>query len=123
MTLDGFEKKLSDAADFAVKKAEGLSAAAKLNIKLSAERGNLSRIFENIGEIYYKQRGEDGSVPETIEQLITEADLTNEKIAELKKQIAALKKRKHCIGCGAVIEKDAVYCSKCGAKQEAESSN
>ena len=56
--------------------------------------------------------------PEAAEQLIAEIDDKKEKIELLKEAIRNAKADRVCANCGAVIDKDTIFCPICGQKLE-----
>lgn len=97
------------------KKAKDLTGLAKLNMDVRAKEEYVLKQYTEIGKRYYEQHKDDTEPAFGEIVLIKEA---MEEIEALKGEIAQLKGLKKCSACGAVMELDAVFCNKCGAKYE-----
>lgn len=113
---DDITKGAKDAASFTVKKTGELTAIAKLKISLRGEETKLSKCFEDIGELYYKENssGVDGET--AMGELVAAADEIKAKISELKAEISKLQGTVICPKCGATLDGDYAFCPKCGEK-------
>lgn len=96
-------------------KARELTEIAKLNMDVKAKEDFVTKQYMEIGKQYFElHKGDE-------EPFFEEIGLIKDSLAEieqLKSDIAELKGKKKCPECGAVVEQDSAYCSKCGAKCE-----
>ena len=96
-------------------KAKDLTGLAKLNMDIRAKEEYVLRQYTEIGKQYYEQHKED------TEQVFGEMPLITEALAEIeamKNEIVELKGLKKCRSCGAVLNIEDVFCTKCGTKYE-----
>ncbi len=96
-------------------KVRDLTGIAKLNLDVKVKEDFVEKQYMEIGKQYFELHKDDE------EPLFEEMKLIQETLKEmeqLKAEIADLKGKKKCSVCGAVVEQDAVYCNKCGAKCE-----
>lgn len=96
-------------------KAKDLTGIAKLNLDVKAKEEFVQKQYMEIGKQYFDlHKGDEEPFFEEV-NLIKE---TLKEIEDLKSEIADLRGQKKCPACGAVIEQDALFCNKCGAKCE-----
>ncbi|EOS21099.1 hypothetical protein C806_04684 [Lachnospiraceae bacterium 3-1] len=96
-------------------KVRDLTGIAKLNLDVKVKEDFVEKQYIEIGKQYFELHKDDE------EPLFEEMELIQQSLKEieqLKAEIADLKGKKKCSVCGAVVEQDAVYCNKCGAKCE-----
>lgn len=96
-------------------KAKDLTGIAKLNLDMKAKEDFVQKQYMEIGKQYFELHKEDD---EPFFEEMTLIKDTLKEIEQLKSDIADLKGQKKCMACGAIIEQDALYCNKCGAKCE-----
>jgi len=105
-----------DTARVAGKRAGQMVDVAKLNVQLFDTNGEFNEIMRQLGQAMYAlHRGEDGS-NDGVQQLLTRADDTAAKAAELKARIADLRQAQICPSCGGSCGKEDKFCRKCGAQ-------
>ncbi|HPD00334.1 MAG TPA: zinc ribbon domain-containing protein [Acetivibrio sp.] len=111
-------KKVASTAKVAVKKSGVLVEITKLNLNIGTEKDKISKIYTQIGKAVCDsfEKGED--VPSNYTVLCEKVLNIKENIEKMKRQILQLKNIKICPSCGAELEVDVAYCSRCGAKQE-----
>lgn len=109
-------KKITGAADYAVKKTEKFVSSTKLTFDLKKEEADLDYCFEKLGRAFFTQAKSGVAKSGKIAELIAEADERSEKIKNLKIEIAKAKNKKLCPYCSSIIDSDVPYCSKCGSK-------
>ena len=113
----GFMDKVLDtarsAANAASEKAGEVYEIGKLKLQLSGLNSDLEKAYAQLGRLEYdaKKNGNDNSL--LIDACITELD-------SLIAEISAATGEKTCPHCGESVAAEAVYCSKCGAKMDAE---
>ena len=123
MTM-GFMDKVLDtarsAANAASEKAGEVYEIGKLKLQLSGLNSDLEKTYAQLGRLEYdaKKNGNDNSL--LIDACITELDSLHEDIDSLIAEISAATGEKTCPHCGESVAAEAVYCSKCGAKMDAE---
>lgn len=117
-------KKVNDAAAYTAHEAEKLTGTAKLKYKLMNLRSKESGLYEKLGKLRYSELrdvpAEDGTVNHTVEidDLCNEIDAVKKEIKAIDDELANIQNSTICKKCGARIEKDMLFCPKCGAKQD-----
>ena len=104
------------AAEAVGKKATAFMDISRLKISAADIRSEIGKRYEALGRAVYNSR-KDGldieplaaECEESIDALYGRLERVNQKIAELTEKTV-------CDSCGNRIEKDAVYCPKCGTK-------
>lgn len=93
---------------------------AGLHTRIVAEEGKIREQYRVIGELFYKECNGDKEQLEQLSDAYREAfekiAVSEWKIENAKETIARNKGAVCCPGCGANVDKAAVFCSKCGRK-------
>lgn len=116
--LNKLGKKASETYQATKEKATTISEELKLKGKISDLKSKIQKDYTEIGEIVYKEikAGKDVE-KEEITAKCEEISRANDEISKLETEILAVKKIKKCSNCGAELEIDAEFCSKCGKEQ------
>ena len=111
-------KKTNEVYKGAKEKTVKISEEIKLKNKISEMKDKIKKEYLEIGkEVYAKiSNGEEPS-KDDITPRCEEISRLNEEIEKLETNILALKNIKKCVSCGAELEANAEFCSKCGASQ------
>ncbi len=111
--FDNLRDKLVATGKDVSEKAKETAAIAKLQTQISVERNKLKGLYTDLGKAYY-ENPED----ENIAAYKDSIDAIMEVIASYEKELADMKGLKTCVGCGAPMAKEVLFCSKCGTKNE-----
>lgn len=97
-----------------------ITKETKLKLKINDNKNKISDLYEEIGKKVYEKhvRSEDISIKEELQEECAKIDELSKEIEEARKEILILNNKRQCPKCYAEIEKDAMFCSKCGQKQE-----
>ena len=106
-------KNLADKAGKVTDKAVEFSKLKYQSAVLSSELRNL---YEKLGNAVYTMVKSDFDNKDLMDSIISEIDEVKEKLQQINIQIAEYKNTVICPACGAVNDKDACYCNKCGNK-------
>ena len=124
MDWNDIYKRINDAAMYASQEAEKLTGVAKAKFKLMNLRSKESDYYEALGKLYYEERCQNMDSDKVIDNSAVMGELC-EKVTEAINEIRAAeqeinqsKTSKICMICNSKIERDVIYCPKCGAKQE-----
>ena len=114
MSLNSLLDKAISVANVAGKKTEEMVEASKLKLQEVSVNADLQDCYEKIGSLVYrsKKSGEDNE--QAIEQLVEQADVLLEQLAQLQSKREEIKKMKKCPNCGASCNVDSHFCSRCG---------
>jgi RNA polymerase subunit RPABC4/transcription elongation factor Spt4 len=115
-------KKASEAYDATAKKTGELAKEAKLRMKMNENKSDINDLYKEIGKKVYEKhvREENIDIRAELEEECTKIDVLSAEIETCIKSILELKNKKQCVKCQAELERDAVFCSKCGEKQPEE---
>ena len=114
--LDELGKVISDKSKEAANEVKDITGVIQLKSKLSAEKEKVNKAYISLGKAYY-DRHEAALEDEYADEFkIIQAGLI--KMAVLEDEIAELEGTRVCAECGAKVEREALYCSKCGAPME-----
>lgn len=102
----------------AAQKAKETAELFKWHTKISTEQDNIKKAYEDIGRLFCAMNPESPS--EEYFDFYARIDESKQLIEQYKKEIAKIKSSGCCKKCGAPLDKDAKYCSVCGAFQEDE---
>lgn len=112
--FDDLSKKLSQVGQSAVQKTKEVADIAKYTASIAEEERNITKLYAQIGQAYVQLHAEDA--PEDMKELIQQIWAAQEKIQENRAQLRQLKGVELCPNCEAEVDKDALFCGKCGAK-------
>ncbi len=109
--LDELGKVISDKSKEAANKVKDITGVIQLKSKLSAEKEKVNKAYISLGKAYY-DRHEAALEDEYADEFkIIQAGL-------IKMAVLELEGTRVCAECGAKVEREALYCSKCGAPME-----
>lgn len=114
--LDDFGKKISTAGQEAIAKTKDFADVAKLNSNISDEQKRIKNAYMEIGKMYWEMHASD--YDKCFEDKFVAIKESEEKIKEYEKQVIEIKGVKKCPSCGADVDKNSVFCAKCGTKIE-----
>ena len=111
-------KKASETYQFTKEKASNISEELKIKGKINELKQKNEDLYLEIGKKVYTEL-KDGKIvaeEEILEKCEIISNYTDE-ISKLKEKLLSLKKVKTCSICGAKLDADDLYCSKCGKEQ------
>ena len=114
--FDELGKVISDKSKEAANRVKDITGVLQLKSKLSAEKDKINKAYITLGKAYYdRHEGElEGKFADEFHTI--QAGLV--KIASLEDEIAELEGTRVCAECGAKVEKNAAFCSRCGAPMD-----
>ncbi|NSW89623.1 MAG: zinc-ribbon domain-containing protein [Firmicutes bacterium] len=116
--FDNLSKKVSEAAQAAAKKSTELVEITKLNMNISSEEDKIKKLYIKIGESIYAKFCSGLQIDPDFINDCEEIKSHLEAIKGLKAKIMEIKNIKLCTSCGTEIDRNVMFCPKCGAKQE-----
>lgn len=111
--LDGLKEMITDKSKVAADKAKNVAGVLQLKSKLSAEKDKVNKAYAAMGKAFYEAHKEEGC--EDFAESFAEIGESLAKITELEDAILELEGNRVCPECGAKVDKDALFCKKCGA--------
>lgn len=116
--IKNITKKVTETAKVAAKKSGEMVELTKLKMNISSEEDKIEKEYAQMGKIVFEtfERGE--KVGEEFEAHCEKIASYRENIKAMKDQILKLKNVKTCPECGEEVDSEALFCPKCGAKQE-----
>ena len=109
-------EKVKKGASGVADKSKLLAEKAKLRSQINTENSNINKAYTEVGKRYFELFGHEPA--EDFAELVGKINSSNERIAELQQQLAALEVETTCPKCGATIKKDQQFCQSCGSKME-----
>lgn len=118
--FDELGKVISDKGKEAAQKAREVTDLLQLKAQVSSERAKARERYAAMGKAFYEQQPEEAKTQ--FPSLFDEVQTILDGITVLEERIRELEKTKICPVCKAVVDRDAIFCSKCGAslKEAAE---
>ena len=118
--FDELGKVISDKSKEAANRVKDITGVLQLKSKLSAEKDKINKAYITLGKACYdRHEGElEGKFADEFHTI--QAGLV--KIASLEDEIAELEGTRVCAECGAKVEKNAAFCSRCGAPMDSTTS-
>lgn len=111
--FDNLGKKVSEAGQKTIQKTKELSDTTKLNTMIADEEKRINNNYFQIGKLYASVHREN--CDEEFSGMISAIVDSEMKIKDYKRQIQDIKGVQRCEKCGAEVQKDAAFCSFCGA--------
>ena len=90
--------------------------STKLNLALNDTEGKVSKHYQKIGEIMYREYKDNRNVGDEIEAYCEEIDEFLAEIKALRERMSDLKNASVCPACQNPTDKSGDFCSKCGAR-------
>ena len=116
--FDKIKKKTSDAFDYTRDKAYNISEEIRIRGLINESKEKVSNFYREIGKIVFENVKNERDLSKDEVKSQCEAIMREEEnIAKLETEILALKAIKKCVKCGAELDNNAEFCSKCGEKQ------
>lgn len=106
-------KVISDKSKEAAGKVKDITGVLQLKSKLSAEKDKVNKAYIILGKAYYEMH--EAAAEETFAEEFKTIAAGLVRMAELEDEIAELEGTRTCAECGAKVERNAAFCSKCGA--------
>ena len=99
-----------------------IARETKLKMKINENKGKITDIYEEIGKKVYEKhvREENIDIKADLEEECKKLDELSKEMEEARIEILKLNQKKLCSKCSAEIENGALFCPKCGEKQEQE---
>ena len=114
-------KVISDKSKEAAGKVKDITGVIQLKTKLSSEKEKVNKAYIALGKAYYDKH--EVSAEEELSAEFETIRIGLIKMAELEDEIAELEGTRVCAECGAKVERNAAFCSKCGASMSGASAN
>lgn len=114
--LEELGKTLTDKGKEAAKRAKELTGVLQLKSQLTGEKAKLSEVYARLGKVYYEEHQDD--IEERFEDDFAAVKAGMTKILELEQEICQLEGNRVCAECGAKVDREARFCSRCGAPME-----
>ncbi|MDO8685540.1 MAG: zinc ribbon domain-containing protein [Clostridiales bacterium] len=113
-----FLDNIGKVAHAAAKKSGELVEITKTNININSEEDKIEKKHQQMGKLVYEKFQATGAIDEEFAGVCNEITAHMETIKNLKQRIMEIKNIKSCTGCGAELECTAMFCAKCGTRQE-----
>lgn len=110
--LDELSRTLTDMGREAAQKTKDVVDVLQLKAQVGSERAKLRDLYATIGKAYFEQHRDKAKTK--YGPVCAQIQSALDKIADMEAKISKMENTVTCSACGAVLGKDAVYCSKCG---------
>ena len=97
-----------------------IARETKLKLKINENKGKINDMYEEIGKKVYEKhtREERIDISSDLAEECSKIDALAKEIEDARIEILKLNQKRLCSKCSAEIDKDALFCPKCGEKQE-----
>lgn len=115
-------KKATETYKGAAEKTGKLAKETKLRLKINENKSKIKELYEEIGKKVYEKHSsvEEVCIKKDLEGECAKIDILANEIEVYNREILDLSNQKECIDCKEKLQKDAKFCTKCGAKQPEE---
>ena len=99
-----------------------IAKETKLKFKISENKGKIDDLYEELGKKVYEKhiREEELNIKADLLEECSKIDSLAKEIEDARLEILKLNQKKLCSKCAAEIENSAMFCPKCGEKQQIE---
>jgi len=99
-----------------------IAKETKLKIKINENKGKIEDIYVELGKKVYEKhvREENVDIKVDLIEECSKIDALAKEIEDARLEILKLNQKKLCSKCSAEIENGALFCPKCGEKQNSE---
>lgn len=120
--FDKLTKKATETYKGAAEKTGKIAKEAKLKMKINDNKSKINDLYQEIGKKVYQKHtaNEDLCIKKDLEEECAKIDILSSEIDTYHKEILNLSDIKVCVKCKEPIDKNAKFCSKCGAEQPEE---
>ena len=113
-------KTITKAANDAVDKTTEFFEATKIRTQIAGEGKSIEKDYRDIGEIVYKLYMEGTPVTDAVAKLCDDVKAHEDRINDLRRELANRKGLNLCPNCGEMVDKTAVFCPMCGSSMAQE---
>lgn len=113
--FNDLSKRFSNVAKSVTEKTKDSVEVTRIASDLRIQKNALEQLYTELGKICFAIRMGDGDA-EQAEQLSDRIQKTRDRIEELTAQRDAIRDVRRCPGCGAVMAREARFCSSCGKR-------
>jgi len=113
--FNDLSKRFTSVAKTVSEKTKDSVEVTRIANDLRVQKNALEQLYTELGKACYAVRMGDGEA-EQAEQLAERIQKTLARIEELSAQRDAIRDVRRCPGCGAVMTKEARFCSSCGRR-------
>ena len=114
--LKDLSKMISETAKEAAKKSSNLVGSTKISMQMDKCQEEIDNVFYEIGKSLFENYEQEDWVKGKFEKKISQIKELQENIEKFRKEIAKMKNIRVCESCECEIDKDALFCPKCGTK-------
>jgi hypothetical protein len=114
--INNVGKKITGAGKVAIKASGNMVQITKLNMAVKSEESKIQGYMADIGSTIFDKYKEGKDIDPDVKTNCEEIEKCIKAIDELKLRIIDVRDLKKCPGCDNEIDKDDVFCSKCGTK-------
>lgn len=112
--FDDLGKKISSTSQSVMNKGKGMVDITKMKAQIAEEEKRINKYYENLGKMYYDLKKDEPLLE--LREVVEMVKNSYLQIENLNKAIEAIESSETCPNCGAVIEKDMLFCTGCGMK-------
>ena len=116
--FENLGKKVGEAAQAAAKKSSELVEVTKINMNISQEEDKIQKLYTQMGKRIYEGFQASGATDPAFAEDCAAIQAHEETVKSLKQKILEVKNMKACPSCGTELERNIMFCAKCGTKQE-----
>lgn len=114
--LDDVLLNVKSAAEAAGRAAGHFADVSKLRVAAAELRSELDKQYKKLGQAVYASSRSGADCPELIEDYVQAIDELTEQLKSVTQELEAMDSRPKCPACGMAVQKDDIFCSRCGAK-------
>lgn len=111
-------KRTGEVVEVFTKKTEETIEIQKIKSQIRAMKRDNKNDYQDMGKMIFERYQNGEELDEAYMEICKAIESRKSAIAECKEQVAEIKGLDVCVNCQAHVDKDVVYCPKCGEKVE-----
>lgn len=114
--FDKVKGMVSKTAKDAVKVSGDAVEYTKLKFKSGELNDKLNKLYAELGKIVYASMTDSEGDTENAEDICQQITLIKNQLEEVENELSSVTNKTTCSSCGAKVDADSTFCSKCGQK-------
>ena len=114
--LDDILGSVREVTDNVVERTGKLVDVSKLKLTSAEISKEITRRYEALGRLIYDSSKEGTDIAGLTEECVKSIDALYNRLDDVNSRIAKLKDKRYCASCGAVLDRSALYCARCGSR-------
>lgn len=114
--LDETFNSFRELTDTVIEKTGKLMDVSRLKLTSAEISKEITKRYEALGRVVYDSQKAGTDIDGLVKECVRSIDALYGRLDDVNARVANLRDKKYCGACGAVVEKNALYCTRCGGR-------